>query len=262
MATKKTPKTSDLSMELPGNEAELDQAIDDLRGVLKTDADGGLPDFAGESEAFSGSTDLSTFGGDFEDTAGDSAFGGSDFGATSDFGGSPDFGDSSFNAIASEPAPLGSAMQSNLDLQWVTAHYRGNAPAINDLLGGQVQFAFDQLTVSLQHIKAGLFRALAVTSPHRLKSLPDVPTFAELGYKDFDGQTFTGLFAPADTPAPIVDKLHETLVAILKDPGVIDKFEKLGGESTPMTPDEFKAYLAREDAKWIPVVRKANIKAD
>ncbi|RDJ15374.1 flagellar motor switch protein FliN [Rhizobium grahamii] len=116
MATKKTPKTSDLSMELPGNEAELDQAIDDLRGVLKTDADGGLPDFAGESDAFSGSTDLSTFGGDFEDTAGDSAFGGSDFGATSDFGGSPDFGDSSFNAIASEPAPLGSAMQSNLDL--------------------------------------------------------------------------------------------------------------------------------------------------
>ena len=116
MATKKTPKTSDLSMELPGNEAELDQAIDDLRGVLKTDADGGLPDFAGESDAFSGSTDLSTFGGDFEDTAGDSAFGGSDFGATSNFGGSSDFGDSSFGAIASEPAPLGSAMQSNLDL--------------------------------------------------------------------------------------------------------------------------------------------------
>jgi len=116
MATKKTPKTSDLSTELPGNEAELDQAIDDLRGVLKTDADGGLPDFAGESDVFSGSTDLSTFGGDFEETAGDSAFGGSDFGATSDFGGSSDFGDSSFGAIASEPAPLGSAMQSNLDL--------------------------------------------------------------------------------------------------------------------------------------------------
>ncbi|UQR64259.1 tripartite tricarboxylate transporter substrate binding protein [Bradyrhizobium sp. C-145] len=157
---------------------------------------------------------------------------------------------------------LSELMQSNLGLQWVTAHYRGNAPAINDLLGGQVQFAFDQLTVSLQHIKAGLFRALAVTSPHRLKSLPDVPTFAELGCKDFDGQTFTGLFAPAGTPAPIVDKLHETLVAILKDPAVVDKFEKLGGEATVMTPDEFKAYLAREDAKWIPVVRKANIRAD
>ncbi|WP_028749852.1 flagellar motor switch protein FliN [Rhizobium mesoamericanum] len=116
MATKKTPKNSDLSLELPGNEAELDQAIDDLRGVLKTDAEGGLPDFAAESDTFSGSTDLSAFGGDFENTAGDSAFGGSDFGATSDFGGSADFGNSSFGAVASEPAPLGSAMQSNLDL--------------------------------------------------------------------------------------------------------------------------------------------------
>ncbi len=157
---------------------------------------------------------------------------------------------------------LSELMQSSLDLQWVTAHYRGNAPAINDLLGGQVQFAFDQLTVSLQHIKAGLFRALAVTSPHRLTSLPDVPTFAELGYKDFDGQTFTGLFAPAGTPAPIVDKLHETLIAILKDPSVVDKFDKLGAEAVPMTPAEFTAYLEREDAKWIPVVRKANIRAD
>lgn len=140
---------------------------------------------------------------------------------------------------------LSELMQSSLDLQWVTAHYRGNAPAVNYLLGGQVQFAFDQLTVSLQHIKAGLFRALAVTSPHRLKSLPDVPTFAELGYKDFDGQTFTGLFAPAGTPAPVIDKLHEALTAILKDPAVVDKFEKLGGEAVAMTPDEFKAYLAR-----------------
>jgi len=116
MATKKTPKNSDLSMELPGNEAELDQAIDDLRGVLKTDAEGGLPDFAEESGAFSGGTDLSTFGGDFEDAAGEPVFGGTDFGATSDFGGSADFGDTSFGAVASEPAPLGSAMQSNLDL--------------------------------------------------------------------------------------------------------------------------------------------------
>ncbi|MBR0713526.1 tripartite tricarboxylate transporter substrate binding protein [Bradyrhizobium liaoningense] len=157
---------------------------------------------------------------------------------------------------------LSELMQSNLDLQWVTVHYRGNAPAINDLLGGQVQFAFDQLTVSLQHIKAGLFRALAVTSPHRLKSLPDVPTFTELGYKDFDGQTFTGLFAPAGTPPPIVEKLQDALVTILKDPAVVDKFDKLGAEVVAMTPAEFTAYLEREDAKWIPVVRKANIKAD
>ncbi|MDM9626385.1 flagellar motor switch protein FliN [Rhizobium sp. S152] len=113
MATKKTPKNDDLSMDLPGNEAELDQAIDDLRGVLKTDSDGGLPDL-GDSDAFSGGTDLSAFGG-LDDSA-DTAFGGSDFGGTSDFGGSSDFGDTSFGASPSEPAPLGSAMQSNLDL--------------------------------------------------------------------------------------------------------------------------------------------------
>jgi tripartite-type tricarboxylate transporter receptor subunit TctC len=157
---------------------------------------------------------------------------------------------------------LSELMQSSLGVQWVTAHYRGNAPAINDLLGGQVQFAFDQLSVSLQYIKSGRFRALAVTSLHRQASLPDVPTFAELGYKDFDAQTFTGLFAPAGTPVAVVNQLHEALVAILRDPDVSDKFDKLGAEAVAMTPSEFTAYLEREDAKWIPVVRKANIKAD
>ena len=153
-------------------------------------------------------------------------------------------------------------MQSSLGVQWVTVHYRGNAPAITDLLGGQVQFAFDQLSVSLQHIKAGSFRPLAVTSSHRLTSLPDVPTFAELGYEDFDGQTFTGLFALAGTPGPIVEKLHETLVAVLKDPSVVSKFDELGAEVVAMTPAGFTAYLEREDAKWTPIVRKAHVKAD
>lgn len=157
---------------------------------------------------------------------------------------------------------LSELMQPKLDVRWVTAHYRGNAPATNDLLGGQVQFAFDQVSVSLQYIKSGMLRALAVTSPHRLKSLPDVPTFAELGYKDFDAQTFTGLFAPAGTPAPVVEKLHGALVEILKDPVVADKFDKLGAEAVPMTPADFRTYLEREDAKWLPIVRKINIKAD
>src|SRR6201996_4612960 len=181
-----------------------------------------------------------------------------------------------FDLVKSEPGKLTMAspgagttnhllselVQSDLGLKWVTVHYRGNAPATNDLIGGQVQFTFDQVSVGLPFIKNGNARARAVTSPHRLASLPDVPTFAELGYKDFDAQTFTGLFAPAGTPAPIVEKLHEALVAILKDPAVIDKFDKLGAETVPMTPAEFTAYLEHEDGKWTPVVRKANIKAD
>ncbi len=89
-----------------------------------------------------------------------------------------------------------------------------------------------------------------------------MPTFAELGYKDFDGQTFTGLFVPKGTADDIVSKLHDAMVAILKDPVVVEKFNVLGAEAVAMTPTEFTAYLEREDAKWIPVVRKANIKAE
>jgi tripartite-type tricarboxylate transporter receptor subunit TctC len=141
-------------------------------------------------------------------------------------------------------------------------HYRGNAPALNDLIGGQVQFALDQISVGLPSIKSGMLRALAVTGSHRTSWLPDVPTFTELGYKEFDGQTFTGLFAPARTPPEVVTRLHETLAEILKDPAIIEKFNALGAEAVSMTPAEFTSYLEREDAKWIPVVRRANIKAD
>ena len=107
-----------------------------------------------------------------------------------------------------------------------------------------------------------MLRALAVTGSHRASWIPEVPTFAELGYKEFDGQTFTGLFAPAGTPAEIVTKLHESLAAILKDHATVEKFNALGAEAVAMTPAEFTSYLEREDAKWIPVVRKANIKTD
>src|SRR4051812_22984320 len=157
---------------------------------------------------------------------------------------------------------LSELVQSTLGLQWVTAHYRGNAPALNDLIGGQMQFALDQISVGLPFIKNGMVRALAVTGTHRASWIPDVPTFAELGYKEFDGQTFTGLFAPAGTPAEIVTKLHETLAEILKDPAIVEKFYALGAEAVSMKPTDFTSYLEREDAKWIPVVRKANIKAD
>ena len=157
---------------------------------------------------------------------------------------------------------LSELAQSSLGLQWVTVHYRGNAPATNDLIGGQVHFAFDQISVALQYFKNGMLRPLAVTSTKRTSWLPDVPTFKELGYPDFDAQTFTGLFAPAGTPAPIVAKLHEAMTAILKDPAVVEKFDKIGAEAVAMTPADFTAYLSREDAKWIPIVRKADIKTN
>ena len=157
---------------------------------------------------------------------------------------------------------LSELVQSTLGLKWLTVHYRGNAPAANDLISGQVQFAFDQISVGLPFIKSGMVRALAITGAHRAPELPDVPTFTELGYKEFDGQTFTGLFAPAGTPAEIVTKLHDTLAAILQAPDVVGKFNALGAVAVAMTPAEFRSYLEGEDSKWLPVVRKANIKAD
>jgi tripartite-type tricarboxylate transporter receptor subunit TctC len=92
--------------------------------------------------------------------------------------------------------------------------------------------------------------------------MPDVPTFTELGYKDLDAQTFTGVFAPAGTPAEIVTRIHDVVATILADPGVAAKFNGLGAVAVAMTPAEFRSYLEAEDSKWIPVVRNANIKAE
>jgi tripartite-type tricarboxylate transporter receptor subunit TctC len=181
-----------------------------------------------------------------------------------------------FDLVRSEPGKLTMASpgagttnhllselaQSSLGLKWLTVHYRGNAPATNDLIGGQVQFAFDQISVGLPFIKNGMVRALAVTGAHRAPEMPDVPTFTELGYKDIDAQTFTGVFAPAGTPAEIVTKIHDAAATILADPGVVAKFNGLGAVAVAMTPAEFRSYLEAEDSKWIPVVRNANIKAE
>jgi tripartite-type tricarboxylate transporter receptor subunit TctC len=157
---------------------------------------------------------------------------------------------------------LSELIQSSLDVKWLTVHYRGNAPATNDLIAGHVQFGFDQVSVALPFVNKGMVRALAITSSHRTSWLPDVPTFAELGYKDIDAQTFTGLFAPKDTSPVVVNRIHDVMLTVLHDPQVIEKFNAIGAETVAMKPAEFTDYLQRETDKWIPIVRKADIKAD
>lgn len=156
---------------------------------------------------------------------------------------------------------LSELMQSKLGVTWTTVQYRGNAPATNDLLGGHIQFNLDQVSVALPYIQAGQTRALAVTSPERVASLPDVPTFAELGFKDFDAQTFTGMLAPAKTSPEIITSAHKALTAALADPEVKAKFKALGAETAPLTPEQFRAYLEKEDATWIPLIRRLGLKA-
>ena len=146
-------------------------------------------------------------------------------------------------------------------VHWTTVHYKGNAPATTDLLGGQVQFNFDQLSVSLPFIQQGKVRALAVTSPKRLAQLPDVPTLVEAGFPDFSAETFTGVLAPKGTPAEIVSRLSEALRKVLADRGVQAKFVAIGAEARGSTPEQFAEILARESERWVPIIRQLNITA-
>ncbi|OYY10796.1 MAG: twin-arginine translocation pathway signal [Rhizobiales bacterium 35-68-8] len=145
---------------------------------------------------------------------------------------------------------------------WTTVHYKGNAPATTDVIAGHANFNFDQVSVALPYVKDGRTRALAVTSESRVPQLPDVPTFREAGFKDFEASTFTGLLAPAKTPAPIIDALSQALTKILKEPDVIERFQALGSEARAMTPADFTAYIRSVDERWTPIIKEAKINAN
>jgi len=155
---------------------------------------------------------------------------------------------------------LGALLVMNTGAKWITVHYKGNAPALNDLLGGQVDFSFEQITTGLPQIKAGKIRALAVTAEKRVPWLPDVPTLEEEGFKGAVGVTFTGVLAPVKTPSEIISRLNEALVKIVKDKEIIDKLFTAGAEARASSPEEFKKYLAAEYARWAKVIKAANIK--
>ncbi len=145
-------------------------------------------------------------------------------------------------------------------ITWTEVHYRGNAPAINDLMAGHVDVGLMQLTDSRQHIESGTLRALAVLGPKRAPAVPNVPTIVEAGLPDVQGITFNGLFAPKDTPPAVIDKLSTAIRAALEKKEVIAKLGDLGSEARGSTPQEFTKFLADETAKWTDVMQKANIK--
>ncbi|MGE0314806.1 MAG: Bug family tripartite tricarboxylate transporter substrate binding protein [Lautropia sp.] len=153
-------------------------------------------------------------------------------------------------------------LQARTGAKWTTVHYKGNAPATQDLLGGQVQFNFDQVSVALPYIQEGRLRPLAVTSPKRIASLPDVPTMIELGIADFSAQTFTGVVAPKGTPAAVRDRLYAVMSKVVADKDVVARFAKLGAQTEALKPDAFAAYLRKEYDTWAPVIRKINIQAN
>ena len=136
--------------------------------------------------------------------------------------------------------------------------YKGSAPMLTDLLGGQVQVTFDNLPSSIGHIKAGKLRALAVTTAKRTEELPDVPTVAET-VPGYEASAFFGLGVPHGTPKEIVDLLNKEINLALQDPTMIAKLKELGGTPIPGSAAEFGKLIANETAKWEKVVHAANL---
>jgi len=140
--------------------------------------------------------------------------------------------------------------------------YKGAAPAMNDLVGGQIQLMFDNLASSLGQVKAGRVRALAVTTARRTSLAPDLPTIAESGLPGFDINTWFGIFVPANTPREVVERLHAEFTRALALPDVKERMLALGAEPVGSRPDEFAAYIRAEGEKYARVIKASGAKAD
>jgi tripartite-type tricarboxylate transporter receptor subunit TctC len=140
--------------------------------------------------------------------------------------------------------------------------YKGSAPAVNDLLGGQTQFMFPSLFTALPFVNTGKLKPLAVAGPKRSPLLPQVTTLAEQGIANVDVSQWYALFAPAKTPKPVIEQLNRALNATLADKQVIKKLEEHGGEVETSTPEQLRTRVEQELVKWRRVVQQAKITAD
>jgi tripartite-type tricarboxylate transporter receptor subunit TctC len=140
--------------------------------------------------------------------------------------------------------------------------YRGTAPAVTDLMGGQIQVLFTGAPAVLGQIKTGQLRALAVSSPKRLEALPNLPTVAETGYKDFEADQWYGIVAPAGTPKEIVAKLNAQINQALASTEIKVRMTSEGAIATPATPEVFGQLIVREIARWKPVIQSGRVKAE
>lgn len=139
--------------------------------------------------------------------------------------------------------------------------YSGIAPGMVALLGGQVDFMFDSAT-SLPHVRSGKLRALAVIGPNRLAAMPEVATMRDLGYPEMEtAKSWYGIFAPAGTPAEVVQRLHRDLVATMRKPEIVDKVTAMGMESAASTPEELGVAVTEALRKYAPIVKRAGISA-
>jgi tripartite-type tricarboxylate transporter receptor subunit TctC len=159
----------------------------------------------------------------------------------------------------------GMLLMSAMQVDVLTVPYKGTAPAMNDLLGGQVDFMCDQTTNTTSQIKGGKVKVYGVTSPKRVPSLPEVPTLQEQGLKGFEVGIWHALYAPKGTPKPVIDKLVGALQDAVKDEGVQKRFADLGATTMPAdraTPAALQQHLKAEIQKWAPLIKQAGVYAD
>jgi tripartite-type tricarboxylate transporter receptor subunit TctC len=149
----------------------------------------------------------------------------------------------------------------NAGIEVVHVPYRGSAPMVADLIGGQVQAAFDNLPVSIPYIKDGKLRALGVTTAERWRALPEVPTLADYMPR-FEASTWVGIAAPRQVPAEIVERLAREIEGALGDQNIVAHLADLGADPFPISTGEFDKFIVEQTEKWGRVIRAANIKLE
>jgi tripartite-type tricarboxylate transporter receptor subunit TctC len=157
---------------------------------------------------------------------------------------------------------VGELFQDMAKVRFTHVPYKGSNPAISDVMGGQVDMHFDQVTSAGNHVAGGKLRALFVTSKERAPMLPDVPTAAEAGFPGFGPINVTGLIAPAGTPREVIAILNAATNKVLAQAAVKEKFAGVGAVTTGGTPEQFSAYIAEDLARWTKVVKDANVKVE
>jgi tripartite-type tricarboxylate transporter receptor subunit TctC len=163
--------------------------------------------------------------------------------------------------VGTSPHLSGELFMAMTGVDLVHVPYRGTAPALTDLLAGEVQVLFDNLPGSIGHIKTGTVRALGVTASKRVPALPDLPTIGE-SVPGYEASVWYGMAAPKDTPPDVIETLNHAVNAVLADPKLQARLTELGGEPMPMTPTGFGKLVAEETEKWARVIRAANIKPE
>ena len=160
--------------------------------------------------------------------------------------------------VGTSPHMSGELLEAMTGIKLTHVAYRGTAPAMTDLLGGQIPLLFDNLPGSIQQIQSGRVRALGVTTAKRVDTLPNVPTIGET-VPGYEVVVWFGICAPKGTPPDVVDKLNKAVNTVLADPKLKARFHELGGEVMPMSPAEFGKLVADETAKWAKVVKFAGV---